>query len=250
VGAVGHYLEQEGIPTTQISLVREHTQVIRPPRALWVPFMLGRPLGVPNDAGFQRRVLLAVLELLDAPSGPILRDFPEDAPDRLRGEEEGAACPVNFSRPRPVGDGQHALSHTLDEEIAQLQPWHDLALRRRGGGTAGLSGLSAEAAAAFVVAFLGAHAPGNYRPEQPLGVSLKHACDDLRAFYEEAASAQPGQMSAADMQDWYYFGTVAGAVLRELRSVCLSSDDKSLRLFAELTLLPRGVVQRLRAGPA
>lgn len=249
MGAVGHYLEQEGIPTTQISLVREHTEVIRPPRALWVPFMLGRPLGAPNDGDFQRRVLLAALRLFEAPSGPILSEFPEEAPDSVGDEEkDGAACPVNFSRLRPIGEGQHALAQALAEEIAQLQPWHDLTVRRRGGGTSGLSGLTPEQAGAFIVAFLATHMPANYRPEQALGFSLKHACDDLRAFYEDAATAQPGQMSAAELEDWYYFGTVAGEVLRELRRVCLNSDDKSLRLFAELTLLPRGVVHKMQAG--
>ena len=36
--------------TTGISLVRENTASMQPPRALWVPFPLGRPLGVPDDA--------------------------------------------------------------------------------------------------------------------------------------------------------------------------------------------------------
>lgn len=247
MGAVGHYLEQEGIPTTQISLVREHTEVIRPPRALWVPFMLGRPLGVPNDQDFQRRVLLATLQLFEAPSGPVLREFPEDATDSAGdGEEDGAACPVNFSRPQPTGEGQHALAQALAEEIAQLQPWHDLTVRRRGHGTSNLSGLTPEAAGAFVVAFLGAQPPPNYRPEQALALSLKQACDDLRAFYEEAAASQPGRMSAADLEEWYYFRTVVGEVLRELRRVCLNSDDQRTRLFAELTLLPRGIVHKMQ----
>mgnify|MGYP003335126148 CR=1 FL=1 len=66
MGALGHYLEQGGIATTAISLIREHTEAIRPPRALWVPFELGRPFAVPHDAAFQRRVLIAVLRLLEA----------------------------------------------------------------------------------------------------------------------------------------------------------------------------------------
>ena len=61
MSALGHYLEEEGIATTQISLIREHTEAMKPPRALWVPFVLGRPFGVPNDAAFQRRVVLAAL---------------------------------------------------------------------------------------------------------------------------------------------------------------------------------------------
>lgn len=53
---------------------------MNPPRALWVSFDLGRPLGVPGDAAFQTRALTAVLNLLEAPAGPVLVDYPEDAP--------------------------------------------------------------------------------------------------------------------------------------------------------------------------
>jgi hypothetical protein len=96
VGALGYYLELAGIATTQISLIREHTAAINPPRALWVPFMLGRPLGVPNDAAFQERVLLAVLRLLEATVGPVLADYPEDAPSSSSDDAAGQVCPVSF----------------------------------------------------------------------------------------------------------------------------------------------------------
>ena len=66
--------------TTGISLVRENTAAMRPPRFLWVSFPLGRPLGVPGDAAFQRRVMLAALGLLEAEQGPVLADYPEDIP--------------------------------------------------------------------------------------------------------------------------------------------------------------------------
>ena len=74
MGALGHYLEDAGIATAGISLIRLHSEKIRPPRALWVPFELGRPLGVPNDPAFQTRVLQAVLDLVRAESGPVLVD--------------------------------------------------------------------------------------------------------------------------------------------------------------------------------
>ena len=81
MGGLAHYIEEEGIPTTQISLIREHSEAIKPPRALWVPFELGRPLGVPNDADFQKRVLMSSLKLLEAEQGPVLEDFGDEAPD-------------------------------------------------------------------------------------------------------------------------------------------------------------------------
>jgi len=246
VGALGHYLEQEGIPTTQISLVREHTEVIRPPRALWVPFMMGRPLGAPDHPAFQRKVLLAALRLFEERSGPILRDFLEDAPDSGGSANEGEACPVNFSRPHAEALGEHGLAQALAEEIAQLEPWHDLAIGRRGGTTVGVSGRTPAEAGAYVVSFLGAQPPQTDRPDESVAQSLKYACDDLRAYYEEAASAQPGALASAELERWLYFGTVVGDVLRELQKVCLRSSDGAIRAFAKLVLIPRAVAQEAK----
>ena len=76
--------------------------MINPPRAMWVPFIMGRPFGVPNDPAFQKRVLLAVLKLFEAPAGPLIENYAEDAPQSvIVGEDEemeAFACPVNFSR--------------------------------------------------------------------------------------------------------------------------------------------------------
>jgi hypothetical protein len=81
VSALAHYLEEEGVPTVAISLIRLHTEKVGPPRALWVPFELGRPLGAPKDEKFQLRVITAALRLLEAAPGPVvLEDFPDDDP--------------------------------------------------------------------------------------------------------------------------------------------------------------------------
>ena len=53
---------------------------MQPPRALWVPFPLGRPLGKPGDAPFQQGVIQAALDLLHRQVGPVLEDYPHDAP--------------------------------------------------------------------------------------------------------------------------------------------------------------------------
>jgi hypothetical protein len=81
VSALGHYLAEEGIATVAISLIRPQTEKTRPPRALWVPFQLGRPFGPPGEPAFQRRVVLAALQLLERTAGPvIIEDFPDDDP--------------------------------------------------------------------------------------------------------------------------------------------------------------------------
>lgn len=84
--------------TTQISLIRIHTERTQPPRALWVPFELGRPLGVPNDAAFQKRVMLAAFDLFNATEGPVLVDYPEDVPESELADEAaltGMVCPID-----------------------------------------------------------------------------------------------------------------------------------------------------------
>ena len=121
VGALAHYIEAEGIATTQISLIRIHTEKIRPPRALWVPFELGRPLGAPNDPGFQIKVIRTVLGLLEVSSGPILEDFPEEAPIVADDEEAVLACPYV---PGEEKREPNRLSEDFVREINSLKPWY------------------------------------------------------------------------------------------------------------------------------
>lgn len=75
VGLVAAAIEREGIATTSITMLKEITSVIRPPRALFTPFSLGFPLGEPNNAGLQRRVIEAALNLLPRNDTPVLEDF-------------------------------------------------------------------------------------------------------------------------------------------------------------------------------
>jgi hypothetical protein len=84
VGLLAAAIERAGITTTSISLLREVTEVIRPPRALFVPFPLGYPLGAPNDAALQHRVIAAALRLLERTDVPVLDEFK----GRLRTDED------------------------------------------------------------------------------------------------------------------------------------------------------------------
>ena len=77
MGLVAAELERQGIATVAIQLLREVALSVRPPRALFVPFPHGYPLGLPGDAALQRRVIESALRLLEAPSlaPPVLVDF-------------------------------------------------------------------------------------------------------------------------------------------------------------------------------
>ena len=91
MGGLGHYFESEGIASTQISLVRVHTENIKPPRALWVPFELGRPFGVPNDSDFQLYNLKEDIEQQNnlAPLMPSKLQEMLTAFEAIRGEDYG-----------------------------------------------------------------------------------------------------------------------------------------------------------------
>ncbi|MBI4552644.1 MAG: hypothetical protein HY710_10300 [Candidatus Latescibacteria bacterium] len=58
-----------------ISLLREITEQVRPPRALYVPYAMGYPLGEPNNPALQRRIIERAFALFDRPSGPVLEEW-------------------------------------------------------------------------------------------------------------------------------------------------------------------------------
>lgn len=220
--------------------MREHTAAINPPRALWVPYILGRPFGVPNDAAFQRRVLLAVLRLLEVPAGPVLADYPEDAPPPAADEIDGVACPVSFDHAVDERD----LGALLAREIEELAPWHDLAVQRRGRTTTGVSGVAQGEAARIIASCLNG-APASNLAGMSAGETLKIVCDDLRAYYYEAAAARPGAPSASAIQRWFWNDTAAGRAFLALQKVCIASNDKSLQVFGGNTLVPRAIMHTL-----
>ena len=63
-GLIARALEESGISTVTMSLLKEITEKIRPPRALEVPYGFGFPLGRPNDARVQHAILKEALQML------------------------------------------------------------------------------------------------------------------------------------------------------------------------------------------
>ncbi len=70
-------LERQGISTVAIQLLREVAERVRPPRALFVPFRHGYPLGTPGEPERQRTVLEATFGMLENGNlkPPALIDF-------------------------------------------------------------------------------------------------------------------------------------------------------------------------------
>lgn len=233
--------------TVSITLVRPHVEAVEPPRSLWVPFELGRPMGVPNDAAFQHRVLKAALDLLVSDEGPVvLADYPEDAPGNTP-EAEGWACPIALKAPPDEAGGYVAA---IAEEIESLRTWHDLAVKTRGRTTVGSSGTEIADVGRFVASYLGDAPQPSYRSDLGVGDAMKLACDDMKAFYFEAATAQPGSSTSKTLEDWFWGETTAGKMFLELKDVCLAHDDPSMKALGKFTLVPRSQLSRLPTAAA
>ncbi|NDG94095.1 MAG: hypothetical protein EBY55_13280, partial [Gammaproteobacteria bacterium] len=189
--------------TTGISLVRENTASMQPPRALWVPFPLGRPLGKAGDANFQHQVIQHGLELLSRGEGPVLEDFPLDVP-RID-HDVVQACSVSFPPKQANKGGWEAR---LLGEFNLLEPWYQLSLRRRKGRT--LVGIAPEPPEENLKQ-LAAHLDAANFPQTIDW--LKPATDDLKALYIEAMTAQPGQYDDAEITRQFWQETEFGAAL-------------------------------------
>ena len=219
--------------TTGISLVRENTESMRPPRALWVPFPLGRPLGKAGDANFQHHVIQHGLELLSRAEGPVLEDFPLDVP-RID-QDVVQTCPVSFPPKQSDNGGWEAR---LLAEFNLLEPWYQLSLRRRKGRT--LVGIAPEPPEVNLKQ-LAVHLDAANLPQTIDW--LKPASDDLKAFYIEAMTAQPGQYDDAEITRQFWQETDLGAALIVIYEHFQNAEARHLKQFARI-LAPRGAVGR------
>ncbi len=204
---------------------------MQPPRALWVPFPLGRPLGKPGDAAFQLDVIRAALNLLDRSKGPVLEDYPHDAP--VVDAESAAACPVSF--PSDTDDAGSWKSR-LSKEVRELKPWYELSCRRRGGRT--LVGI-ADQTPAQNVQILAEHLDDGVRPTDITW--LKRAVEDIKVYYIEAMTAQPGDYDNRALQDQFWQDTSFGAAVLAFYHQFQNSDDDRMKLIARM-LAPREAV--------
>jgi hypothetical protein len=235
VSALAHYLEEEGIATVAIALIRPQAENTKPPRALWVPFELGRPLGPPNDAGFQRRVILVALGMLLEDGGPVrIIDFPDDDP---RAQPDPAWRPPFM--PATIADGSaESLASRLEAEIVLLQGAHERWMAQHGRSTVGLSGLSIGGAASYVADWLRGKAPSSPRDGFSAPLILRFAVDDLKAYCLEAAAAGIAKPSSWQLGDWLWNETATGAALYALRVLLQAQDDERLRLIVANFIVP------------
>jgi hypothetical protein len=239
---MAHMLEERGLPTVVLASALPQVEKTRPPRALMAPFILGRPLGEPGDSDFQRRVLLQALALLERTDGPvILEHFVDDNPSHF--DRPGWEPSVVVPPPGTYEDAADWESAFRDEMELVMPAWERFE-SRFGRTTVGLSGQSLQDWPDFAAAVLRGELP-TAAPFETTALSMRFLCDDIKAFYGEAAQADGPAPSAGQIDRWFWRETVAGQMLIALRSKAMESPNNALktvggRFFVPTPYLPAG----------
>jgi len=226
---VARALESAGLATTSISLVREHTEKVKTPRALFVPFPFGHAMGRPNDADLQHRVLRAALELLAEPTGPVLRDFPDETEAGIE-----PTAPIQASVIQPAA----GIPDDPAIEIAKMLEGHEQWLARNDGRTA--FGLSRVPVTRFpaVVRFLQSFAAGEEADmderarDVAVSAFIRWCADDLKTLYFEGRLAMKPSAGGEEIARWFWGETAAGQLLRRVRDRLDAAPDPASKAAA------------------
>lgn len=235
MSGLARYFEEEGFATVLVGFVREHMEAYKPPRALWLNFPMGRPMGRPNDPDCQKKVIRAAFALFDRPAGPVLENFADVIP--VRDGRMGYAIPPEYVfTADDVGDVD-ALLAEVQAEVEGLRPAYDAAVAARGRTTVGASGLEIEGLAPHIAAFV----KGEKRRSPRKGLSpipaLKLVIEDLQAYYSETRTHRDGIDDIELLGDWFWIDSKAGQLIMWLEAVSLESDDKVLRQIVDMSLV-------------
>jgi len=233
VSVLARVFEEAGLTTVAIALVREHAERVRPPRALWVPFYFGYTMGKPDDPDFQHQVLAAALDTLDAESGPVLADYPEDAGPIGLPQASEVTASANGDADKPVD------SRPLDAagEITALRGYYERWQEQRGRTAVGVTGIP-QRRFRGIIRFLEAYAQSDDADmeERPADVSVpqfvRYCADDLKAFCYEARMAQRPSDSEADVHTWFWGETAVGSLIDSITQRLNATGDARLQATA------------------
>jgi hypothetical protein len=216
------------LSTVALSLIREHTEKVKPPRAVYVPFPLGLPLGHPGNLAEQQAVLELAFSTLAAPSGPVLAIYRDD----VAADETGS----------PVQASEFAADDTAGgidfaTEVTLMRRYWEQRLAATGRSGVGLSKIAPQRFRG-VVRFLESYAVDPLadmaeRPgDMPVPFFIRNCIEDLRVMYVEARlQTHPGE-SSTDRQRWLLGSTALGLMIRRLRDIMDASTDPKVKAAA------------------
>ena len=232
---LSHYFESEGLATVVVGFVREHMEVIKPARGLFLDFPMGRSMGKPNEPEFQNQVIRAAFKLFEAPMGPVLENFSEIIPVR-DGRMSYALPPELVLSKSDIGD-VNALLAEVEAEVEELRPDYEAAVESRGRTTVGASELSIQDYARFIAEFVRGNIPKSPRKGLPAIPMLKLVVEDLEAYYTETRTYRDNVDDLELMGKWFWEETKAGRLLLSLEAVSVASDNKIMLQIVEMSLM-------------
>lgn len=224
MSVIAHWIEQRGISTVVIGLVRLHLEKTTPPRALWVPFELGRPLGAPGDAEFQKNVLHQALQLIEnATTAGEIVDFAHDDP---------RANPDPDWQAPDIDSAQNILT-----EVEALKPYYQRQCVDNSRTAVGVAKIPIKEAAQLFDATYNNEEFVCSREDASAIMMLRLAIDDLKSYYIEAALIE-GTPSSRQIYDWLWEETLLGKQIRQLRKKSSQSDDPKLAKLGAKFIVP------------
>ena len=203
MSTLAHVLEQHGIASVTLGIIKDQILNTAPPRGLFVDFPLGRPLGRPNDAVFQQRVIDRAFALLDSP-----RQVVEDFGEAIRDDGAVLACTVP-----PVDDPD---AHPAVAEARGLRAAYERTIAR-GVRMGSFRVLEPDGVPAAIESFVRV-AEGTPWKEAGIPGIPARVTQDIRGYYEAAALSLAEHTPAAfEATRWFLRETEAGRVIIEAR---------------------------------
>ena len=209
MSTLAHVLEENGLATVSLGIIEKQLRSTAPPRGLFVDFPLGRPLGRPNDAAFQQRVIDHAFSLLEADE-PVVDNFLEAIVD----DGDVLSCTIP-----PIDDPD---AHPAVAEARGLRAAYNRTIARHDGrlGTYRVIGPDdvPSAIESFVRVAEGIPWKEAGIPGIPARVTM-----DIRGYYEAAAlsladSASTGAAPGAfEATRWFLRETEAAKVILAAR---------------------------------
>ncbi len=185
------------------------------PPMLYCDFPLGRPLGKPGDAAFQRNVLESAFATLSKSAGPVLQEFPQAIHDE---SDQPLSCPVP---PRANANDPEAV-----DEAKGLRAAYDRSVAANGRTNVGRV-TDPDGIPALIGIFQSIADGTPWKEAGVPGGDLLEASKDVMNYYEEAALGLSDHVPAArQAESWLFQKTATGELLKDVRAKLMGEGVK------------------------
>jgi len=235
VSVLAHFFESFGLSTVLVGFVKEHIQAIKPPRALWLDFPMGRPLGKPNDIEFQKKIIRTAFKMFNEKSGPVLREFSDVIP--VKNGRMGYALPVELVIDKNNIGNIDLLVQEVKTEIEGLNKDYTRAVTFRKRTTLGASEMKISDYVNYISLFIKGDIPNS--PRKGIGPVplLKLVVEDLQAYYTETITFRDKIDDFEKIGTWFWEKTKAGKLILCLEAVSLKSENRVLKQIVDMSLI-------------